>query len=159
MSNNENNDQMRKFIFFLISMPLCFVAATSFAESPLPGPYPATVISVTDGDSVKVKVQIWLGLYQEVAVRIKGIDTPEISKPNCPKEMELGKEAKKFLESILPKGQTVSLKDISGDKYGGRVVASLLTTDGKDLGQLLLKRGMAFSYNGGKKRSWCNLDN
>lgn len=137
----------------------CFVAATSFAESNLPGPYPATVISVTDGDTVKLKVRIWLGLYQEVAVRIGGIDTPEISMSKCPKEKELGKEAKKFLESVLPRGSTVGLKDISADKYGGRVVASIVMTDGEDIGQLLLKRGMAFTYNGRTKRSWCKLDN
>jgi endonuclease YncB( thermonuclease family) len=150
---------MRKFIFFLIFMTLCFAAAISFAESTLPGPYHATVMSVTDGDTVKVKAKIWLGLYQEVAVRIGGIDTPEISMSKCPKEKELGKEAKKFLESVLPTGSTVSLKDISADKYGGRVVASIVMTDGEDIGQLLLKRGMAFTYNGRTKRSWCNLDN
>ena len=150
---------MRKFILFLIFMIPCFVAATSFAESKLPGPYPATVISVTDGDTVKVKVRIWLGLYQEIAVRIGGIDTPEISMSKCPKEKELGKEAKKFLESVLPTGSTVGLRDISADKYGGRVVASIVMTDGEDIGQLLLTRGMAFTYNGRTKRSWCNLHN
>lgn len=150
---------MRKFILFLIFIIPCFVAATSFAESNLPGPYPATVISVTDGDTVKVKVQLWLGLYQEVTVRIRDIDTPEISKAKCAKEKELGQKAKDFLKDVLLPESRIKLTKVTEDKYGGRVVASVVMTDGEDIGQLLLKRGMAFTYNGRTKRSWCNLDN
>ena len=147
---------MKKFICFLIyCISHLFLAATSFAESTLPGPYPAIVISVVDGDTVKVKVKIWLGLYQEVAVRIREIDAPEISQPKCPEEKELGQKAKAFLESVLTKQSTVNLTKISQDKYGGRVDASLETTDGKDIGALLLKEGLALPYNGRKKKSWC----
>jgi micrococcal nuclease len=146
---------MAKSVFPVLFAAFLFLAVRSYAEPNLPGPYPATVISVVDGDTVKVKVKIWLGLYQEVKVRIAEIDAPEISKSKCTKEKELGQQAKKFLESTLPKDSKVKLTKIRDDKYGGRVDASLETTDGKDIGQLLKSTGLATPYNGGKKKSWC----
>jgi len=146
---------MAKLVFLVPLASSLFFAVTSYAEPPLSGPYPATVITVVDGDTVHVKVRIWLGLYQEVAVRVRGIDAPEISQPKCPKEKELGLKAKGFLESVLTKQPTINLTKISEDKYGGRVDASLETTDGKDIGELLLKEGLAHPYNVRKKKSWC----
>jgi micrococcal nuclease len=146
---------MKKFPFFLTWLFL--LPAMSFAESPLPGPYPATVISVVDGDTVRVKVKIWLGLYQEVKVRIAEIDAPEISsKAKCTKEKELGLKAKEFLESVIPQQSTINLIRISEDEFGGRVDATIQTTDGKDVGELLRSEGLASPYNRrGKKKNWC----
>ena len=75
------------------------------------------------------------------------------------KEKELGQKAKDFLKDVLLPESRIKLTKVTEDKYGGRVVASVVMTDGEDIGQLLLKRGMAFTYNGRTKRSWCNLDN
>jgi micrococcal nuclease len=146
---------MEKFPFFLTWLFL--LPAMSFAESNLSGPYPATVISVVDGDTVRVKVKIWLGLYQEVKVRIAEIDAPEISsKAKCTKEKELGLKAKEFLESVIPQQSTINLTRISEDEFGGRVDATIQTNDGKDVGELLLREGLASPYNKrGKKKNWC----
>jgi micrococcal nuclease len=146
---------MAKFVFFLLFAASLLFAVIAYAEATLPGPYPATVISVDDGDTVKVKVKIWLGLYQEVAVRIDRIDAPETRQAQCSSERELGLKAKSLVEKLLPAGATVTLNQIHNDKYHGRVVATLRTTNGEDLGQRLLKEGLAAPYNGGKKRSWC----
>ena len=146
---------MAKSVFLALFVAFIFFAVTSYAEPPLPGPYPATVISVVDGDTVNVKVKIWLGLYQEVAVRIEGVDTPETRSAKCSHERELGFKAKGFVEKLLPAGSTISLSHVGDDKYHGRVVATLRTTNGEDLGQRLLKEGLAAPYDGGKKKSWC----
>lgn len=145
---------MKKFPFFLTWLFL--LPAMSFAESNLSGPYPATVISVVDGDTVRVKVKIWLGLYQEVKVRIAKIDAPEISsKAKCTKEKERGLKAKEFLESVIPQQSTINLTGISEDAFGGRVDATIQTVDGKDVGELLLKKGLASPYNKRGKKNWC----
>jgi len=147
---------MAKSVFIVPFAAFIFFAVTSYAEPPLPGPYRASVVSIVDGDTVHVKVRIWLGLYQEIAVRVRGIDAPEISEPKCPKEKELGLKAKAFLESVLTKQPTVNLTEISEDKYGGRVDATIQTNDGKDVGKLLLKEGLASpSKKREKKKNWC----
>ena len=139
-----------------ISTKSVITSGTSYAEPPLPGPYPASVVSVVDGDTVKVIVKIWLGLSQEVAVRLEGIDTPETRSAKCPHERELGLKAKSFVEKLLPAGSTISLGRVSDDKYHGRVVATLRTNNGEDVGQRLLKDGLARPYHNGEKKSWCN---
>lgn len=40
--------------------------------------YRAELISVTDGDTVKVRVDLGMRLYRDVALRIDKINTPEI---------------------------------------------------------------------------------
>jgi micrococcal nuclease len=147
---------MAKSVFLVPFAAFIFFADTSYAEPNLPGPYPATVISVVDGDTVKVNVKIWLGLSQEVKVRIAEIDAPEISS-KCTKEKELGQKAKAFLESVLTKQSTINLTKISEDKFGGRVDAAIQTKDGKDVGELLRSEGLASPYNRrGKKKNWCD---
>jgi endonuclease YncB( thermonuclease family) len=146
---------MAKSVFLVPFAAFIFFADTSYAEPSLPGPYPASVVSVVDGDTVNVKVKIWLGLYQEVAVRVYGIDTPESLRAHCPSEKELGLKAKNFVEKLLPVGTTITLSQVRDDKYHGRVVATVRTTNGEDLSQRLLKEGLAAPYDGGKKKSWC----
>ncbi len=147
---------MAKSGFLVPFAAFIFFAVTSYAEPNLPGPYRATVISVVDGDTVKVEVQIWLGLYQKVKVRIAGIDAPEITKPKCTKEKELGLKAKEFLESVIPQQSTINLTQISEDEFGGRVDATIQTKDGKDVGELLRSEGHASPYKKrGMKKDWC----
>ena len=53
--------------------------------------YDATVVSVLDGDTVKVKILAWPEPLQLVSVRIDGIDTPEKGfRAKCKKEAMLG---------------------------------------------------------------------
>ncbi|HEY5597861.1 MAG TPA: nuclease, partial [Kiloniellales bacterium] len=49
----------------------------------------------------------------------------------------------------------VRLYDISIGKYGGRVVARVVTAGGEDLGHGLLAAGLARPYAGRSRRPWC----
>ena len=51
-----------------------------------PVAYPATVVSVIDGDTVKVHVPGFPVAFDPIGVRINGIDTPEhvMPRPNRP---------------------------------------------------------------------------
>jgi endonuclease YncB( thermonuclease family) len=97
----------------------------------------ATVISVVDGDTVKVRVN-----GQEETIRLLLVDTPETVHPNKPVQ-PFGKEASNYLKSLLPSGKTVSIElDVSErDKYG-RLLAYLYV-DGKMVNELLLQKGLA----------------
>jgi endonuclease YncB( thermonuclease family) len=119
---------------------------------------PAIVLSVTDGDTARVRAYPWLpGFSIETAVRISGIDTPELkSHADCIGEAEQGDRAKRFATAAFA-GQVVSLIGVEEDKYGGRVIASVTrASDGADWSTLLLASGLARPYTGvGPRPTWC----
>ena len=48
----------------------------SHAGQTLAGPYTATVERVIDGDTLAVRVSMWIGQELRVLVRIRGVDAP-----------------------------------------------------------------------------------
>jgi micrococcal nuclease len=133
------------------------LAALSITSAPearevLPGPIPAQVVSVYDGDTITVRARIWLGQEVETKVRLDGIDTPEL-RGKCKDEKELAKKARDFLVKLA--GSTVTLRDIRYGKYAGRVVAKVFTEGGDDLAASLIKAGHGRPYGGGKRQGWC----
>ncbi len=125
-----------------------------------PGPYPATVVKVVDGDTVRVVASVWPGIDVPVSVRIAGIDTPESRRPKCAEERAAGKKAAALVREMIAPGDEVRLRDVHGGKYAGRVVARLmlLTEQGEaSLGQMLIDRHLALPYFGGRKADWCAI--
>jgi endonuclease YncB( thermonuclease family) len=129
-------------------------AATAAAET-LPGPYPAAVERVVDGDTLGVRVAIWLGQELSVLVRIRGIDAPEL-RGRCDGEKTRARDAASALQRLVTEGAVV-LTRIEGDKYFGRVVADVATPEGGDIGAALVAGGHARAYDGGARRSWCEI--
>lgn len=133
---------------------LAVSASIALSEEILPGPVPARVIRVVDGDTIHVVARVWLGQDIETAVRVLGIDTPEL-KGKCAAEREKAQAAKAFVENILPAGTTVLLIDVRSDKYGGRVLAKVALTVGSDLADALIGAGFARRYAGDRRLPWC----
>jgi|CXWL01.1.fsa_nt_gi endonuclease YncB( thermonuclease family) len=130
------------------------VLATLGPRDPLPGPIPAAVLRVVDGDTLSVRARIWINQDLETSVRILGIDAPELNGA-CEGERNKAQEARLFLEQRT-ENRLIVLYDISNDKYGGRVVARVTTESGEDLGASLLSQGLAVAYEGrGAKAKWC----
>ncbi|MDP9369973.1 MAG: thermonuclease family protein [Chloroflexota bacterium] len=75
----------------------------------------ATIVSVVDGDTIKVERD---GKTKTESVRLLLIDTPETRDPNDPVEC-YGAEATKRTKTMLPKGRTVYLeRDVTDtDRY------------------------------------------
>lgn len=121
---------------------------------PLPPLLFALILSITDGDTIQAKVAIWPHQTVEIAVRLAGIDTPELH-GKCSREKKLAQEAKSSLIRLLPLQTLVELRSIKEDKYGGRIVADVRTISGVDVAGYLLKIGLAHTYSGDKKLSWC----
>jgi micrococcal nuclease len=118
------------------------------------GPVEARVVKVRDGDTVEVEAFVWPMQAVQVAVRLKGIDAPE-HRGQCEAEKAAAARATDRLSALL-EGAPVALHDISGDKYFGRVLATLSTADHADLGAILLREGLVAPYGGGKRRDWCD---
>ena len=129
-------------------------AQPGLARKPfLPGPIPARVIHVVDGDTIQVQAFIWLEQVIRISIRLDGVDTPEM-RGRCPYETDLAKRARLFTRDFL-RGGLLKLSHIRRGKYAGRVIARIRNRNGRDLGQALLDAGLGRPYSGRKRRSWC----
>jgi endonuclease YncB( thermonuclease family) len=146
---------------------LAIPGAAAGGEHP-PGCYSMLLVSVIDGDTVYGYVDT---SDPEVAIRVKlriaGIDTPEAGgRAQCDAERAKAAEAKSFLASQLQEGLARPVRGlarackIESDKYGGRRLGRLEVYSNHrwvDLGQLMISRGLAFPYAGGKRgTAWCD---
>ena len=114
-----------KTILTIIAFLICF-PATLYA-----GSWEGKVVSVTDGDTIKV-----LQGGTQVKIRLAAIDCPEKGQP-------YGQAARKFTADLVA-GKIVKVWPTDTDRYG-RIVAFVFA-DGIDLNKELLKAGMAWHY-------------
>jgi micrococcal nuclease len=114
-------------IALLLTVVTAFVAVNASALPPEAAPtITATVLSVTDGDTIRVRIQSAgtssLVAGTEWAVRYIGIDTPETVHPTQPVE-EMGAEASACNASLVS-GRTVYLElDVGRTDLYGRLLA------------------------------------
>ena len=81
-------------------------------------------------------------------IRISGIDCPEMRDKR--EEIKLlALRARNFTEKKLKSGTVIKLRNMKRGKYF-RIVADI-EVDGVDLGQLLIREGLAKRYGGGKR--------
>ncbi len=126
---------------------------TVMAAEVLSGPIPATLTRVIDGDTVEVRARIWLGQDIQIAVRLAGVDAPEL-RGKCPEERLQAQAAAAHLQSL--EGTQISLTNIKSDKFGGRVQADVSHAEMGALGSSLITAGLARPYLGGRRGSWCS---
>ncbi len=124
------------------------------ARDVVPGPVPARVVAVIDGDTITVRARIWLGQDVETRVRLAGVDAPEL-RGACPRERALAVAARDLLVAAVG-GAEVTLTEIRYDKFGGRVLAHVESAAGESLSKLLVAAGLGRVYDGGKRDSWCD---
>lgn len=139
-------------ILFLAAIVKVSIAASKLNK--IAGPVAATVVSVHDGDTFIADAHPWLGMTIRTAVRLFGIDTPELM-GKCDSEKQKAQEARKTLTELI--GKDVILTNIIFDKYAGRVVAEVYNSksDTKSISQILIEKGLGRSYDGGHKQGWC----
>ncbi len=97
----------------------------------------ATVVRVTDGDTVKITPEI----DGEDRVRLIGVDTPETDPERGPEPY--GEEATRFTQRSL-EDQNVTLEfDVEGEDDYGRLLAYAYLPDGSMFNETLLREGYA----------------
>ncbi len=126
------------------------LAAPSTAET-IPGPIPARILRVIDGDTLLVEVRIWFGQTVVEHVRIAGIDAPEM-KGRCPREIEAARAARQYLAGLVG-GGAVELRGVTRERYG-RALAKV-TAEGIDVPARMIEAGHARPYAGARRLSWC----
>ncbi len=142
---------------YLLLLAAALVAAggslRASADDPpvLSGPYTAVPIRVIDGDTVEVRVRLWLHQELTTRVRLRGINAAEPHGP-CPAERAAAEAARRHLIALLGAGP-VTLTEIGPDPFAGRVVAALAAADGRDAGTALRAAGLAVPWPG--PTPWC----
>ncbi len=116
------------------------------------GPVTAHVDRVIDGDTFEASAAIWLGQEILIRVRIEGVDAPEL-RARCDSERSRAEAARDWLARRIEGGE-VRLSTLRYDKYGGRVDAAVTDTRG-DVGESLVRAGLARLYDGGHRDGWC----
>lgn len=134
-----------RFLFGLFGV--CFAWGGAFAT-------PAIVDYVIDGDTFGARVLLPDDIQVNVRVRIANIDTPELH-GQCDAEIKMANRARDRLVELIPVGVMVDLRDITDDKYLGRIDALVTLPDGRDLSQILLNEKLSRPYDGGRRGSWC----
>ena len=116
--------------------------------------YNAKIISVYDGDGVyDAEIDMGMNLFQRKDIRLFGVDTPEMRGEH----KKAGKVVRDFVRNLILNKAVliITQKDKTG-KYG-RLLASVIIDD-IDLAQLLLDKGYAKAYHGGKKQEWSTIE-
>ena len=113
--------------------------------------YLATITSVYDGDGAyECNIDMGMKLYLKKQVRLYGVDTPELKG----KQKIAGRKVRDFVRAcILDKDVILYTKKDKSGKYG-RLLADIKFDDNRDLSELLLQKGYAKVYLGGKKEPW-----
>lgn len=123
------------------------------AETRISGPVLVHPVRIIDGDTFVGDALVWPGHVVRVAVRLRGIDAPEI-RSRCPAERDDAQRARAALDGLVGEGP-VWLSDIAGGKYFGRVIADVATQHGDDIAVALLRQRLVRPYDGGKRQPVC----
>ena len=103
--------------------------------------YRATVVKVTDGDSLKLNVDLGFDTWHVGAFRLLGLAARELGQPGGP-------EARDHLAELLPPGTRVQIQSVKADKFGGRYLAYVTLPDDRPLAALLIDDGWAVPWSG-----------
>jgi micrococcal nuclease len=150
---------MKLFSFALLFFSIIYSRASASNTVKEINVYNWKVIRVVDGDTLEIANQ-FLPEELKLFVRMKGVDSPEKApRAKCEKENILAQKASNYTKNSIEKAQKnrqkITFSEIKWDKYGGRIVAKVMINE-SDLGQELVKKGLARVYNGEKKKTWCN---
>lgn len=116
--------------------------------------YYAKVLSVYDGDTMTLQVDLGFNMSFKTSCRLMGIDTAEMkSKEEGVKK--LATASRDFVRSIAL-DKTILIKTYKDDKYGRILVDAWMLNDKweaspKTISQMMIDLGFAKAYDGGKK--------
>ena len=147
-------------------MGCCFsINFPSYDDAPkfeVIGTFKARLVDIYDGDTQTYVIRFNNEFYR-VSVRVNGIDTPEIRSKD-PGAIQARNRAFEILTSKTIENHTkadikrilnenrymVTLRCIKSEKYG-RTLADVISYNGINLGDQLIKEKLAVKYDGGTK--------
>jgi len=113
---------------------------------------PTKIVRVYDGDTFYANFN---GMHpiigSAIPIRINGVDTPEMNDKSR-RVRKKAIRARDFVNATLTTATVIELRNIKRGKYF-RIVADVFV-DGKNLGDMILERGLGVQYFGGRKARW-----
>lgn len=131
-----------------------FLLAAPAGAEIVRGPVEARVLRVIDGDTFMAEALVWPGHTVRVGVRIRGIDAPEM-RTRCEAEKRAAMRARAALERLIGE-RPVTVSNIGGGKYYGRVLADVANADGEPIAPALLGLAVVRAYDGGARVPFCD---
>ena len=119
-------------LFTLAMTASVSLTATTRAVAAPAASHPATVLSVGDGDTLRVQAG-----GRAITIRLACIDAPETA------QSPWGQQSRAYLIQRLPRGRQVSIQPHSTDRYG-RTVAAVISNININL--VMVEDGQAFAY-------------
>ena len=150
--------QQKKTKYLIMTLLTLVLSMTLNAESLSKKNYGSVIVSevtsIYDGDTFRANIKEYPDVIgYRMGIRINGIDTPEM-RGECVKEKTLAKSAKQFTVEKLRAAKKIELRNMKRGKYF-RIVADVYV-DGNNLGEMLIAKGLAVPYDGGRKaKVWC----
>ena len=136
-------------LFFISSLIIQAKTYATCGQTPYDNITDFEIVKVRDGDTFVINVKNIPDVFgEEIAVRIRGIDTPELNDERD-EIRKISIQAKEELERLLYSGEKVVLYDLGRDKYF-RLLASVKVGD-IDIAEYMIEIGLAKEYDGGKK--------
>lgn len=143
-----------KAIIMLAATALATMACSATGAPLSQTRYDYDVTGVYDGDTFYIRMAGLPTELQRIGVRVRGIDTAEMH-GKCQAEKSTAAGAKAFTMRVIKQaGNKVTLQGLKWDKYGGRVDADVYV-GGQKLSDMMITRGYARPYMGGKRAGWC----
>jgi len=109
----------------------------------------ATVTEVVDGDTFMATMA-----NKPVRISLINVDTPELQ-GRCQKENELANKAKDRLMELIPEGTKVEVKEAVKDLQGKKIKGNVKLSDGRDIGEILIKEKLGRKYDYKIIPNWC----
>ena len=100
-------------------LALVLLAMPAHAET-IAGPFEARYVSCYDADTCRFDVSIWVDLSVHTAVRMRGVDAPEIA-GTCLVEKLLAATAREFMRALLERATTVQIASARAPCFAARV--------------------------------------
>ena len=130
---------------YLSLFVLVLAAIYWLSEQTPPQIVAAADIYVIDGDTIDIDGERY---------RLVGFDTPETFRAECDSERKRGEQATARLRQLVELASQITLDvQTNPDKYGRWLGA--LSIDGEEVGDILVREGLARRYTGGQRQSWC----
>ena len=145
----------RWLLIFLVGFgaaAMAFISKVSYGHH---FEYTAELVSVYDGDSMTLRMEIYPGVHVDEKVRLHGVDTPEYGwRAQCEFEEELANLAKDYTQGLLRAAKEITVRVVQKGSYG-RMIGRVFV-DKKDLSRDLINAGYGRHYTGGKREGWCH---
>lgn len=138
----------------LLTLLLCSFPAIADDKIYIQSITVSKIISIYDADTFRIEVTEWPGIIGDsIPVRMQGVDAPELH-GKCESEKKKAQLARQYTVSMLQNAKVIELRNVRRGKYF-RLLAEVYV-DGDNLSSMLINKGLAREYHGGRRSGWCS---